>query len=41
MANNGGGKIGRNAGNGRYTTVKTARNNPKTHIVETRKGPKK
>ena len=28
-------KIGRNAGNGRFTTVKTAVNRPKTHIVET------
>lgn len=28
-------KIGRNAGNGRFTTVKTAVNRPKTHVVET------
>ncbi len=28
-------KIGRNAGNGRFTTVKKARDNPKTHVVET------
>jgi hypothetical protein len=28
-------KIGRNAGNGRFTTVKTARDHPKTHVVET------
>ncbi len=28
-------KIGRNAGNGQFTTVKTAREKPKTHIVET------
>lgn len=28
-------KIGRNAGNGRFTTVKTATNKPSTHIVET------
>lgn len=28
-------KIGRNAGNGQFTTVKTATNSPKTHIVET------
>ena len=35
-------KIGRNAGSGRFTTVKKARENPKTHVVETVKpGPKK
>ena len=28
-------KIGRNAGNGQFTTVKTATNKPSTHIVET------
>ena len=28
-------KIGRNAGNGQFTTVKTAKDKPKTHIVET------
>jgi len=28
-------KIGRNAGSGRFTTVKTAKSNPKTHVVET------
>jgi hypothetical protein len=28
-------KIGRNAGTGKFTTVKTATNNPKTHVVET------
>jgi hypothetical protein len=28
-------KIGRNAENGQFTTVKTAKDNPKTHIVET------
>lgn len=32
-------KIGRNAGNGRFTKVSTAKAKPKTHIVETiRKG---
>ena len=30
-----GAKIGRNAGTGRFTPVKTAKNNPKTHTVET------
>ena len=35
-------KIGRNAGNGRFTSVKTAKAKPKTHVVETVKpGPKK
>jgi len=33
MAN--GPKIGRNAGTGRFTTVKTAKAKPKTHVVET------
>ncbi|WP_293460647.1 hypothetical protein [Phenylobacterium sp.] len=34
-------KIGRNAGSGRFTTVKTAQAKPKTHVVETVKpGPK-
>lgn len=33
-------KIGRNAGSGRFTTVKKAQNAPKTHVVETIK-PKK
>lgn len=28
-------KVGRNAGNGRFTTVKTAQSKPKTHVVET------
>jgi hypothetical protein len=28
-------KIGRNAGTGEFTTVKTAREHPKTHVVET------
>ncbi|HEX8193123.1 MAG TPA: hypothetical protein VF552_09500 [Allosphingosinicella sp.] len=28
-------KIGRNAGNGRFTTVKTAKSKPSTHVVET------
>lgn len=28
-------KVGRNAGTGRFTTVKTAQNKPKTHVVET------
>lgn len=28
-------KIGRNAGNGRFTTVKEAIKKPNTHIVET------
>lgn len=28
-------RIGRNAGSGRFTTVKTATNKPKTHVVET------
>jgi hypothetical protein len=28
-------KVGRNAGDGRFTTVKTAETHPKTHIVET------
>ncbi len=31
----GGQKIGRDAGNGRFTTVEKARQNPKTHVVET------
>ena len=34
-------KIGRNAGTGKFTTVKTAKNNPKTHVVETIKPSKK
>jgi len=34
-------KIGRNAGTGRFTTVKTAKGQPKTHVVETIKTPKK
>lgn len=34
-------KIGRNAGNGRFTTVKKAKDHPKTHVVETIKTPKK
>lgn len=28
-------KIGRNAGNGQFTTVKQAQQHPKTHVVET------
>ena len=28
-------KVGRNAGNGRFTTVKQAQSKPKTHVVET------
>lgn len=28
-------KIGRNAGSGRFTTVKTATSKPATHVVET------
>lgn len=28
-------KIGRNAGNGQFTPVKTAKEHPKTHVVET------
>lgn len=28
-------KVGRNAGNGQFTTVKTAKDKPKTHVVET------
>jgi hypothetical protein len=28
-------KQGRNAGNGYWTSVKTAQANPKTHVVET------
>jgi hypothetical protein len=28
-------KIGRNAGDGRFTTVKKAQQAPKTHVVET------
>lgn len=28
-------KIGRNAGSGEFTTVKVAREHPKTHVVET------
>jgi hypothetical protein len=35
MASKGTRKIGRNAGNGRFTTVKTAKSKPRTHIVET------
>jgi hypothetical protein len=34
-------KIGRNAGNGQFTTVKTAKEKPATHVVETIKTPKK
>jgi hypothetical protein len=33
-------KIGRNAGNGQFTTVKVATNKPGTHVVETVKKPK-
>jgi hypothetical protein len=28
-------KVGRNAGTGKFTTVKTAKSHPKTHVVET------
>lgn len=28
-------KVGRNAGNGRFTKVSTAKAKPKTHVVET------
>jgi hypothetical protein len=28
-------KIGRNAETGKFTTVQTAKDNPKTHVVET------
>ena len=28
-------KIGRNASNGRFTTVKQAQSHPSTHVVET------
>ncbi|WP_280140170.1 hypothetical protein [Azotobacter beijerinckii] len=31
----GGQKIGRDAGNGRFTTLEEARKNPSTHVVET------
>jgi hypothetical protein len=34
-------KIGRDAGDGRFTTVKEAREHPKTHVVETIKKPSK
>jgi hypothetical protein len=34
-------KIGRNAGTGQFTTVKTAKDHPKTHVVETIKPTKK
>jgi hypothetical protein len=34
-------KVGRDAGNGQFTTVKEAKGNPKTHVVETIKTPKK
>jgi len=34
-------KIGRNAGNGRFTTVKAATSKPGTHVVETIKKSKK
>jgi hypothetical protein len=34
-------KIGRNAGSGRFTSVREAQQKPKTHVVETVKpGPK-
>lgn len=35
MASKGTRKIGRNASNGRFTTVKTAKSKPRTHVVET------
>ena len=34
-------KIGRNAGNSRFTTVKQAQAKPKTHVVETVKPTRK
>jgi len=34
-------KIGRNAGTGKFTTVKKAQQAPKTHVVETIKKPSK
>lgn len=34
-------KIGRNAGNGQFVSVKTATSKPATHVVETIKPPKK
>lgn len=37
----GGGKIGRSAETGRFTTVKKAESNPRTHVVERTKPPKK
>ena len=33
-------KIGRDAGSGKFTTVKVAQQHPKTHVVETIKKPK-
>ncbi|MGI3164217.1 hypothetical protein [Pseudooceanicola sp. 200-1SW] len=33
-------KVGRSAVTGRFTSVSTARNKPKTHVVETVKKPK-
>jgi len=33
-------KVGRSAITGRFTTVATARNKPRTHVVETVKKPK-
>ncbi|MDQ5987391.1 MAG: hypothetical protein CSYNP_03131 [Syntrophus sp. SKADARSKE-3] len=35
MAGKGTRKIGRNADNGRFTTVKKAQQDPKHHVVET------
>jgi len=35
MAKSSGSKIGRSAETGKFTTVKKAQQNPKTHIVET------
>ncbi|MFJ4343700.1 hypothetical protein [Pseudomonas sp. NPDC089401] len=32
-------KIGRNAENGRFTSVEEARKHPKTHVVETLRKP--
>lgn len=34
-------KIGRDAGSGRFTTIRTAREHPKTHTVEKLPPPKK
>ena len=42
MARRGGRRIGRNAGTGRFTTIRQARQHKKTHVVETiRRGKRK